>query len=69
MFMVMKKRRTSPPPKPCPICGGLGIKPNVMDAEDGPECACGKPSRLQSGDCGEGHGPIPCECRDPEPLV
>lgn len=25
-------------------------------------CACGKPSTEESGDCGEGHGPVPCDC-------
>jgi hypothetical protein len=51
----------------CPNCHGMGILPNRMDEEDGPVCACGKPSRRESGDCGEGHGPIKCKCQKPLP--
>jgi len=30
----------------------LGCAPNRMDAENGPECACGRPSACESGWCG-----------------
>lgn len=46
----------------CIKCYGMGILPNRMEEEDGPVCACGKPSRLQSGHCGEEHGKIYCDC-------
>ena len=53
----------------CLKCHGFGILPNRMwavnngdDPDDFPMCACGKPSRLESGDCGEGHGAVYCDC-------
>jgi len=46
----------------CSECMGLGILPNIMNAPDGPECACGGPSRHANGWCGENHGPIYCNC-------
>lgn len=51
-------------PPPCPRCRGMGLVPNNMEAGDGPVCACGKPSRHQSGWCGETHGPITCACQE-----
>lgn len=47
----------------CQVCLDIGIKPNRMDAPDGPVCACGKPSVRESGSCGEDHGPVTCECQ------
>jgi hypothetical protein len=46
----------------CDRCGGLGILPNKMDAPNGPECACGKPSRWESGWCGTKHPTCLCDC-------
>jgi len=47
----------------CSFCHDVGIRPNVMDGPAGPVCACGSPSRHESGWCGEDHGPIFCVCR------
>lgn len=38
-------------PTPTPPLASLGIRGHRMDAPNGPECACGKPSRHQSGWC------------------
>lgn len=35
--------------------GGFDLKPNVMNAPDGPMCSCGQPSRHESGWCGNAH--------------
>lgn len=40
----------------------MGILPNRMDAPGGPVCACGKPSRRESGQCEDDHGGMMCAC-------
>lgn len=46
----------------CPKCGNFGIKPNRMNAPDGPICGCGRPSRIQSGGCDRGDCDPICDC-------
>ncbi len=54
----------------CPLCAGMRILPNFMDAPGGPRCACGRPSIHESGACTFDHNAIPCPrcgdipCRD-----
>lgn len=57
------------PPRSCPECFGSGIRPHQMDAPGIPMCACGRPSRMESGWCGGEH-PVRCpSCAaiDPRP--
>ena len=52
----------------CPLCSGLTILPNFMDAPGGPRCACGRPSVHESGECAFNHGMVPCP-RDRKSVV
>jgi hypothetical protein len=44
----------------CPLCSGMRILPNFMDAPGGPRCACGRPSIHESGACDVEHDAVPC---------
>lgn len=47
------KKIPAPGSVKCPDCYGFTVRPNRMDAPGGPVCGCGRPSRLQSGACGQ----------------
>jgi len=53
----------------CDRCFGMGILSNLMEEVGGPICACEKPSIFESGECGEKHGPIYCDCALGKKLV
>jgi len=44
----------------CPLCSGLRVLPNFLDAPGGPRCACGRPSTRESGACSTVHGAVAC---------
>lgn len=49
----------------CTNCLGTKIPPNKMDRENGPICGCGKPSKKESGSCGEEDCDVTCkECTE-----